>query len=201
MKLGIVVPTIPGREASLERCLTSYREKTEGIEVTFSVLENSPSAGAGWKMGAETLEQAHGPVDYLHLTNDDIECANDEWWTAAAEVTDTNQLPAPIVRNSDGSLQSAGGQLGANGDLLREIAPDGTRVGFTTVPFMSWSQWKQIGMLEVHYSSDVYVSERGRQLGIETVLCHDYELIHHMEQVGRLNTAGADKNRVLDALR
>lgn len=197
MKLGIVIPTIPGREASLARCLASYREMTEGIEIVFSVVENSPSSGGGWLQGAEALDER---VDWLHLTNDDIECANDQWWMAAAEVTDTNQLPAPIVFNSDGSVQSAGGRLGAPGDLLKEIGPDGTRVGFTTVPFMSWSQWEQIGMLEVHYSSDVYVSERGRQLGIETILCHGYELVHHMEQIGRRDGAATDKQTVLDAI-
>lgn len=201
MRLGVCIPTIPGREDSLERCIESYRKHTEGVDLVFAIHEDSPSSGEGWMQAAAQLEAGYDSIDLLHLTNDDIECVNDDWWVAASEITDVGALPAPIIYNSDGSIQSAGGQLGAEGDLLLHVGEDGTEVGFTTVPFMDWSQWKRIGMLPVHYASDVWVSERGRQLGIPTLLCHGYELTHHTSLVGRRqDRAAADRATVLAAL-
>jgi hypothetical protein len=37
---------------------------------------------------------------------------------------------------------------------------------------------EMIGMLPIHYSSDVWVSYRGRQLGWESVLRHGYDVRH-----------------------
>jgi hypothetical protein len=184
MRIGVVIPTIPGREDSLDRCLESYG-KTRGVELLFQVYPDSPCSGAGWKEGAAQLVEKHGEPDYLHLTNDDCEALRPEWWRPAVSACDKGKLPAPIVRNTDGSLQSAGGDMSAGAHLLTTIQPDWTEVGFTTIPFLSWEQWKQIGMLYVHYASDVWVSHRGRQLGIPTVLRHGYEIAHHMHPVGR----------------
>lgn len=184
MKIGVVIPTIPGREESLDRCLASYR-RTEGAELTFYVYRDSPCSGTGWKEGTARLVEHHGRFAYLHLTNDDCEAAHPLWWRDAVEACASGHLPAPIIRNSDGSLQSAGGDMGAGAHLLTTIQPDWTEVGFTTIPFLSWAQWSAIGMLDVHYGSDVWVSHRGRQLGVPTVLRHGYEIVHHMHQVGR----------------
>lgn len=183
MRIGIVIPTIPGREASLKRCLGSYA--ATDVELRFHVFRNSPCSGTGWRKGTAELVKEYGAPDYLHLTNDDCEAAHPDWWRDAVEACDNGQIPAPVVRNPDGSLQSAGGDMNSGGHLLSTVQPDGTEVGFTTVPFLSWEQWKRIGMLDVHYCSDVWVSERGRQLGFPTVLRHGYEIVHHMHSVGR----------------
>lgn len=204
MRIGIVIPTIPGREQSLQRTIRSYRAHSRGVSIVFSIHENARASGEGWRKGATTLAQGFGPTDYLHLTNDDIEVTDPDWWRTCIETCDEGQLPAPVVYNPDGSLQSAGGQIGAPGDLIQEIGRDRSPVGFTTVPFLSWGQWEQIGMLDVHYSSDVWVSERGRQLGYETILRHAYQLTHHNHQVGRagqMQRSVADKEIVMQALR
>ena len=184
MRIGVVVPTIPGREESLDRCLKSYGE-TKGVELCFQVYPDSPCSGTGWKEGTVKLAEKYGQPDYLHLTNDDCEAVHPEWWRPAVEACASGHIPAPIVYNSDGSLQSAGGDMNAGGHLLSTVQPDWTEVGFTTIPFLSWSQWNAIGMLDVHYGSDVWVSHRGRQLSIPTVLRHGFEITHHMHQVGR----------------
>ncbi len=184
MQIGVVVPTIPGREESLDRCLNSYRE-TEGIEVNLHVYADSPCSGTGWRKGTERLVERFGKPDYLHLSNDDCEAFAPDWWRDAVEACEKGHLPAPIVLNSDGTVQSAGGDMSAGANLLRTVQQQGTEVDFTTIPFLSWQQWEKIGMLDVHYSSDVWISHRGRQLGIPTVLCHGYLLFHHMHEVGR----------------
>lgn len=179
--IGIVIPTIPGREESLQLALDSYTRNAP--DAIWEVYPDSPSSGEGWRRGTEEFVRKYGAPDYLHLTNDDCELIGS--LEPAVEACDLNLLPAPIVRNIDGTLQSAGGNMNAPDNLIREIGPDWTPVGFTTVPFMSWEQWEQIGMLDVHYSSDVWVSHRGRELGIETVLRHGYEIVHKLHPVGR----------------
>ena len=138
MKIGVVVPTIFGREESLDRCLDSYG-KTEGVELCFYVYPDSPCSGTGWKEGTAKLVERYGEPDFLHLTNDDCEAAHPLWWRDAVEACATGHIPAPIVRNSDGSLQSAGGDMSAGAHLLSTIQPDWTEVGFTTIPFLSWN--------------------------------------------------------------
>lgn len=184
MRIGIVIPTIPGREESLKRCLGSYAA-SEDVDLRFHVYRNSPRSGTGWKRGTAELVELYGKPDYLHLTNDDCEAARKDWWRDAVEACDQGKIPAPVVKNSDGSLQSAGGDMNAGAHLLTTVQEDWAEVGFTTVPFLSWEQWQRIGMLDVHYASDLWVSEYGRQLGYPTVLRHGYEIVHHMHEVGR----------------
>lgn len=194
----IVVPTIPGREESLARCVESYMAHTD-TDYAIRIYRNSPSAGEGWLSGVAEHVAVHGPPDYVALTNDDCEVTG-EWWPAAVEACDAGKLPAPIVLNTDGSLQSAGGDFNEPSDLIHEIRPDWAEVGFTTIPFMSWEQWERVGMVPLHYCSDCWVSERGRQLGIPTVLRHGYRVTHHLHQVGRINDATADRSRMQSLL-
>jgi hypothetical protein len=192
VRIGIVIPSIPGRESSLDRCLDSYG-KTTGADCYFQVYHDSPCSGTGWRLGAELLEKKYGAMDFLHLTNDDCEAEHSRWWEDAALACEDGCIPAPVVLNSDGSLQSAGGDLNASEHLLKTIGEQGEEVGFTTIPFLSWEQWKAIGMLDIHYSSDVWVSYRGRQLDYPTVIARGYRIIHHLHQVGR--GAGMPQNQ------
>ena len=82
--------------------------------------------------------------------------------------------------------------MSAVGHLLNRHRKDGAPCDFTVVPFLSRYQAEVIGMLDIQYSCDVWVSYRGRQLGYETVLRHGYDLVHHQEQVGR--GAGMSQN-------
>lgn len=184
LKIGVVIPTIPGRESSLDRCIESYREHTRSAELIFAVRERSSTCGEGWMAGAIRLER-YGGVHYLHLTCDDIEAIDSSWWRAAIQTCDQGKLPAPIIRTPSGGIESAGGKLGAPNNLITDIGPDWSDVDFTTLPFLSWSQWKRIGMIKAHYATDVWVSYRGRQLGIPTVLRHSYTFKHHQERAGR----------------
>lgn len=179
-RLDIVIPTIPGREESLLRCVESYEKNTIGAAPNFIIIRNSPASGVGWLRGMETSD-----APYVHLTNDDIQCDSPLWFEACRQVTEYGHFPAPEVLNSDGSVQSRGGALGAPANLMTEPKEDYQDVDFTTVPFMTREQWDRIGMIPVHYCSDVWVSYRGRQLGIKTVFHRFYRLIHHNHQVGR----------------
>jgi hypothetical protein len=62
---------------------------------------------------------------------------------------------------------------------------DWTVVDYSTIPFLSREMADAIGSLPIHYSSDVWMSYRGRQLGWETVLRHGYDIRHWRHSVGR----------------
>jgi hypothetical protein len=176
----VIVPTIPGREESLDRCQTAYRERSQGAQLEIITVPKSPCCGVGWLEGASISEG-----DYIHLSADDLE-PHEGWWQPAVATCDDGLIPAPTVYNPDGSVQSAGGDLTAPNCLLTDEAiEDLTPVPYTPVPFVTRDQWERIGMIPAHYMTDVWVSYRGRQLGIETVWRAGYAFMHHNEPVGR----------------
>lgn len=181
--VDLIVPTIQGREASLVRCLESFGNRVRPI-----IVYDFPSCGAGWLEGMKD-----STATYIVLCCDDIEADGDTWLDAAVETIDQGMLPAPIIHRPDGSLESAGGDMSAPACLLSEIQPDWTPVSFTPLPIIGREQLDEIGVLPIHYLSDVWISHRGRQLGYETVLRHDYRLIHHHEMVGRINGDRGDR--------
>ena len=184
--VDLIVPTIRGREASLERCLSSFERLTDE-DLTTIVVRDSKTCGEGWLEG---LESSNAP--YVALVADDIECASENWAEVCIETVEEGQLPCPRVYQPDGGIESQGGDMNAYGHILSRHTKDGTEVDFTTVPFCSREQIEKIGMIPVQYACDTWISYRGRQLGYETVLRHGYDLIHHQEAVGR--GAGMDQN-------
>ena len=88
--------------------------------------------------------------------------------------------------------------MSASGCLLTDVRPNRQPVDFTPMPFVSRSQIDAIGMIPAHMMCDVWVSHRGRQLGYETVLLHDYRLTHHHEMVGRKSATGPDDQRIYE---
>lgn len=171
----IVVPTIPGREADLERCLASYKRTAPDARV---IVERGHSCvGDGWRAGAEKA----GDFDYLHLTNDDIE-AHDGWLEPAIEAVDQGKIPAPLVYGPSGSLDSAGLQ---GFGQYRGPHHDWMRIGGTTIPFMNRAMWEQIGMVPIHYCADLWVSAKGRLKGYETVIRTGMCFSHHEAPAGR----------------
>jgi hypothetical protein len=184
--IDIIVPTIPGREESLDRCLDSF-ERNTSVELNHRIISDSPTCGEGWMIG---LEDSTAP--YVLLVADDIECASENWAEVCMETTDEGLLPCPRVWTPDGSIESQGGDMNAYGHILARHRKDGSPTDFTTVPFMSREQADRIGGFGGQYGCDVYVSYRGRQLGYETVLRHGFDLVHHQHPVGR--GAGMNQN-------
>lgn len=186
MTIDLIIPTISGREASLQRCLGSFERLTDA-DLNEIIVRNSRTCGAGW---IEGLKESKAP--YVALVADDLEVVSEHWVQVCIETVELGLLPCPRVFRPNGSIESQGGDLNAYGHLLARAVKDGTQVDFTTVPFLSREQIDEIGMIDTQYACDTYVSYRGRQLGYDTVLCHGYDLVHHQEMVGR--GAGMDQN-------
>jgi hypothetical protein len=177
-QVDLIVPTIEGRESSLVRCVDSFKARTDDLGVI--VVPDSKTCGWGWKQG---LAASQAP--YVALVADDLECISDTWAQVCMEMADEGLLACPRVWTPDRAIESQGGDMNALGHIIPRYRKDRSPTDFTTVPFMSREQAEAIGMLDVQYSCDVWVSYRGRQLGYETVLVHGYDLVHHQEQVGR----------------
>src|SRR4051812_13904481 len=154
--ISVIVPTIAGREEYLNECKASYAAHTEDYELI--VLADRPTCGLAWVQGAE---MARG--DYLHFSADDLQ-PHSGWAEAAIEVTSRGFLPAPRIVNTDGSLQSCGGE-----EAWEREQPTGARAGFSRIPFLSRDQWDGIRPLvrpvlgDLHYFSDNAISHAARK--------------------------------------
>lgn len=190
----MVLPTIDGREEDLARCMAAYQSTSPDARIY--IERNYTSCGAAWLAGAD--HAAEDRFDYLHLTADDLE-PHPGWLEAAIETVDAGFIPAPLVYNPDGSLQSAG--LSGFGCWTGAYADWGFVEG-TTVPFLRADMWKKIGMIPVHYCSDLWVSHRGRQHGWETVVRTGMVFTHYNAMPGRDHgRAGPDTSEYLRLVR
>jgi hypothetical protein len=170
---SVVVPTIPGREDSLDLCIKSY-EATSPSDIDIVVIEGAPNWPSACNQGYLKAE-----FDVIHFTADDLE-ATPGWHQEAVEHCVTyNELPAPVVL--DHSIDGVWNNSNDGGD--------GALTHFTRIPLMTRDQYERIGPWpEIPYSSDVWLSMKARTLGIPTRMIHSYRFIHHWSQVGRIDT-------------
>jgi hypothetical protein len=176
-EIAIVIPTIRGREADLDRCIKAYRATAP--DVRLYIERDRPSCGTAWIAGANRAAQTG--FDFLHLTADDLE-PHDGWLEAALETVEQGCIPAPLVHHPDGSLESAG--LMDFGCYTGPYA-DWMSIEGTTVPFLTTEMWDAIGMLDTHYCTDLWVSHQGRRRGWETVIRTGMGFTHYNAQPGR----------------
>jgi len=176
--IAVVIPTIDGREEDLGRCIKAY-EKTVPKGLRMYVEHGHPSCGEAWIAGAE--KAVRDGFTYLHLTADDLE-PHDGWLDVATDTVDRGYIPAPLVFHPTGDLESAGLM---NFGCYRGPHDDWMYVEGTTVPFLTATQWDKIGMIPVHYCTDLWVSEQGRRNGWQTVVRTEMRFTHHTAQAGR----------------
>jgi len=186
-----VIPTIEGREADLKRTLSAY--EATAPEARVMVVHDRPSCGQAWLDGAEEA----GAFDYLHFGADDLE-PHAGWLEVAVETVDRGHIPAPLVFEPDGALDSAG-LLGFG--QYRGPYVDWQLVEGTTVPFLTCEMWEAIGMIPVHYCSDLWVSAMGRRHGWETAVRTGMAFTHWTAPAGRnYGRAGPDTQAYLRLL-
>lgn len=177
--IAVVIPTIRGREALLERTVASYRAHTDhDIEVI--VVRDRPTIGQAWDDGATAALDTG--ARYLHLSADDVDPCHG-WDDAAITASERGHWPSPRITNPDGSLHSCGSMGG--GMLLPDCA-DGTPCGTSPFPFLRLADWRHVApCLPIHYYADDYLAFRARLAGFEVVVARDYALTHHEGTVGR----------------
>lgn len=193
--IDVAIPTVTGREDSLARLIDSLERNTAPGILDLHIFTDEPSCGTAWR---KCIEGTSNP--YILLACDDLEVTSPTWAGVCCETVDKGFLPCPIVRRPDGSLESCGGDMSAMHCLIQEEQPDWTPCGFTVVPFLNRDQADCIGSHNGHYKTDTYISDKGRQLGWETVVRHGYEWTHHRSMVGRLTPSANDDREYAEAM-
>lgn len=171
--ISIILPTIRGRERHYTRAYRAYEERTSSpFEIV--TIRNFPACGPAWNTGARLAQGEH-----LHFTADDLE-PHEGWDLAALEALADGFLPAPVIYRLDGSVESSGGHW----DRMprdREIT-----LNTCVVPFFPRLDWGHIGpIIETHYYTDNYFSDRARASGCEFAIRTGYAFTHHWAQEGR----------------
>jgi glycosyltransferase involved in cell wall biosynthesis len=181
--LSVILPTISGREESLSRAVASYEETLADYPGKWEiiVIKDYPT----WPSACnEGYRKSKGSAlkDVVHFTADDLE-ALPGWWIPALEHLERhNELPAPRVYdyNPPPLGEWANAVDGSDGEI--------TRSGFTRIPIMTRKQYGLIGYWpHIDYYADVWVSKKGRSVGIETRNIHGYDFVHHWSQIGRVD--------------
>lgn len=186
--LSVIVPTLAGREETLKRCRKAYLV-TGPTDMEIITVRDK----ASWPEACnEGYRKAKG--DRLHFTADDLEPLTGWWQEALPWLDEHDELPAPRVLNPDGSWDNA------------IDGPDGAVPEFTRIPLMTRDQYERIGAWpEYNYVADVWLSGKGRMLGIETRMIHSYAFVHHWKEVpmGRRDSPGelAEANGHLSRIR
>lgn len=166
--ITIVVPTISSRLEWLGKCLASYHKTTGAIRVQTLVIRDKETCAEAWNEG---IARAEAPL--IHLTADDIE-AHYGWWEAAEQSVLRSETPAPMILNTDGSLQSCGGA---------GLTPDGTEVEIARIPFGRREWFEDIGPFpeDMHYYTDNWWSWAvERTCGVPSVVNQAYLFTHHL---------------------
>lgn len=172
--ISIIVPTITGREETLARCVESYERTLDGARYEIVVVKDEPN----WPTACnEGFRQSKG--DVLHFTADDLEALEGWHLEALLHLSVHDELPAPAVYD-----------YREDGKFANEVdGPDGAVTHFTRIPIMRRDQWERIGEWpEIDYYADLWVSEKGRYLGIETRMVYSYRFVHHWSGIGRIDS-------------
>ena len=134
--IDIVVPTIPGREDSLERLIESFDKHTPDHDITWYIVKDSETCGMGWREG---LERSDAP--YVLLACDDQECISIGLGLGVHRGGRARaSCPARACGCPNGRLESNGGDMDAFLHIIGRPQKDWTPVDYTTVPFMSRSR-------------------------------------------------------------
>lgn len=183
--ITVPLPTITGRSSFYDRAVEAY-ERWANVEIL--TFENFPGCGPAWALGAFI-----GKGEYIHFGADDVEM-HEGWWEAATKVCDQGNLPAPLIYNTNGTLQACGGSW-------ERMEDDGKVTSYTRGPFVSRKQWELLSPLvapflaKSHYYTDNIFTWAGLKLGMQTVNCHGYAYTHHLASAGRLDgREGVDGN-------
>jgi len=195
-EITVVLPTITGREKSLEKAARSYERTLAGVDHDIVIIQDAPTWPEACNAG---YYKSDSP--YILFGADDLD-ALPGWWKAGKKALEENmmELPAPRVYDNfgpEGKRQFSNWKDGDDGDLTH----------FTRVPLMSKHQWETIGPWPpLVYYADLWVSEKARTLGIRTRMVYGFDFFHRWSQIGRvdsqqnLDEAGWHLNRLREEM-
>lgn len=198
--VDVIIPTIRGREAYLERCLRGYRETCpEGFELNLVRIRDEGTCGIAWQKGCEW---AVG--DYLHLTSDDI-VPMAGWLEPLVEACDQGKIPCALVVIPTPELLDEDEMPRPDLEAPPEqrhfferhpsdesVVPDWYECRepseYPSIPFMTSGQWEKIGpMIASNYGGDRWIGHRAKQNGMPVVARHGSRFVHYAATEGKVN--------------
>jgi hypothetical protein len=156
MKLSIVLPTIPGREAEVARTIEIYEYRTH-VPIEWIIERGHDNCGAAWNAGAP---KATGEV--LHMGADDIEPETDQWLPAALWAFHNGHVPLGYVRED-------------------EIGTFGRDFARVVICRREW--WEPV--IEQQYWSDNHFDDLMRAAGHTPEIAEGFDFYHRKSMVGR----------------
>ena len=177
-EITVVLPTITGREESLQRTIDSYDRTLEGEDYDIVVITDAPT----WPEGCnEGYYKSDSP--YILFGADDLDAEPGWYWFGReALIQRPEELPAPRIYDNHGPD-------GARWFMNESDGADGELTHFTRVPLMSKQQWETVGPWPaIIYYADMWVSEKARTLGIRTRMVYGFDFFHHWSQIGRVDS-------------
>jgi hypothetical protein len=186
VRIGVVIPTVPGRERELRRALHSTENafRPVGVDVIAHIENGHATCGEAWQAGGVWFAEHFHDVNYLLFSADDL--IADERWIGAAlrRVQRAGELPAPQLFTGDGRR-----------DPRTDDGPDGVLVHFPRVPFVPWALWEAMGPIPpLHYYSDCWIGDRAAEHGYTFRVTAGFAFTHLWSQAGRLG----DERQVID---
>lgn len=176
MKVAVVVPTITGREDSLQRTLHAYAETLAEETHQVFVIRDRPCWPAACNAGAR--EATLWGADLIHYGADDL-VPVPGWLDPCLPVLQAGELPAPQVYNYQVTDPPWSQALDG---------PPGSVCAFTRVPILTVEMALAIGdWPEIIYYADCWVSDKARALGWPTRVVAGYGFVHFWDQRGRLD--------------
>lgn len=184
MKIGIVLPTVTGREAIFDRVLCAFEETVpDGWEFDVTVPEGYATVGEAWNAGAGDVDG-----DYLFFAIDDAE-PHPGWAEIGTQTADAGFIPAPRQEFADGTLESCGSM--GFGQLLGE-APDCTPCRNAGIIFIRREWWAVIGpFLPIHYGCDDDWNWRAALHGHPLLYRSGMRFTHHHERAATFHVRDA----------
>lgn len=183
MRLGIVVPTITGREESLERTLDAYRDTLNGVDWELITPLDRPNWPTACNEGTREMLEFRN-VDLIHYGADDL-VPLEGWYWPCLPVLANGELPAPRVWDFEVKDRRRAPSQEIDGD-------DGKLTRFSRVPILTAEMAERIGPWpEWGYYADVWVSVKARHEGQwPTRVTAGYDFVHYWHQTGRLYDEG-----------
>jgi len=174
VKLLVVIPTITGRELSLEQTKDAYRNTAPACWI--QVVKNAHNWPTACNIGTDIARGLE--VDAIHWGADDLEPLPG-WYESCLASLLRDRIPAPEAVFNHRPPEGGGAANDNDG------AP-GEAAEFTRVPAATMDMANAIGPWpDIDYYADCWFSIKARYLGTPTVVAGGYSFVHHWHPTGR----------------
>ncbi len=179
MRIGVLIPTVTGREDHLARACSSHCPPVRGVDWLLSIQSDFPTCAQAWNAGIPALLAAG--VDYVVVSCDDFEAVG-PYWLEAVKVCDVGAIACPILYNAgEAHRWPSSVDDGEPGEVARcTRSPNMLSAEAAARVFDVYSKIEPM-----QYYGDFLLGDIGGRLGYPAVIAAGFNFVHHWAQVGR----------------